>query len=102
MRCTDCGFYECALRTPLGGCLNGEKVEHQQIITTPDTRPFDLGNGPWDKGYQPSGIQDPIKEAAIELVTAVEKYVEPKPGDAYCSRNEVLLAKNELKKRLAE
>ena len=60
----------------------------------------ELPHGPFEKGYQPSGIQDPIKEAALDLVDAVERYVEPKPGDAYCSRNEVLLAKNKLKKLL--
>lgn len=62
MRCADCGFYECAIRTPLGGCPNGEKSEHTQIINTPDTRPYDLGHGPFEKDYPPSGITiDPNK-----------------------------------------
>ena len=43
-----------------------------------------------------------LRPIAMALVDAVERYVEPKPGDAYCSRNEVLLAKNKLKKLLAE
>lgn len=41
-----------------------------------------------------------LQQAAKTLVSAVERYVEPKPGDTYCSRNEVLMAKNNLKKLL--
>lgn len=95
MRCADCGFYECALRTPLGGCPNGEKSEHSQIITTPDTRPYDLGHGTFENGYQPSGIQDPINEAALNLVDAVDRYTMGK-----CLRSELLIKNNELKKLL--
>lgn len=57
MRCTDCGFYECALRATLGGCPNGETAESLGIITTPNTRPHDLDHAPFEKGYQPSGIK---------------------------------------------
>lgn len=92
-----CGFYECSLRTPLGGCPNGEKSEHSQIITTPDTRPYDLGHGPWDKGYEPSGINptdfDGIKRAASDLVDAVERYMRQE-----CLRSELAMKKETLKK----
>lgn len=40
------------------------------------------------------------KDAALALVDAVEKYVAPKPGDKYCSRTEILNAKDNLKKLL--
>lgn len=69
----------------------------------------ELGNTPADKGYQPSGIQDPIKEAALnlvdaarELVQVVEGYVCPKKGDKYVFRNEVLAKCNKLKQLLDE
>lgn len=62
----------------------------------------ELGNTPADKGYQPSGVQDPIKEAALNLVEAVEGYVMPKKGDKYVFRNEVLAKCNELKKIINE
>lgn len=90
MRCTDCGLYECCMRTPLGGCPNGEKTEPSRIYTTPNT-----GHGPWEKDYQPSGIQDPIKEAALALVDAVERYTMGK-----CLRSELLNTKESLKKIL--
>lgn len=37
MRCSECGLYECCMRSPLGGCPNGEKVEQAEIITTTHT-----------------------------------------------------------------
>lgn len=74
----------------------------------------DLPLGPWEKGYQPSGIipTDEIQEqremlldhiqemmdAASALVEAVERYVCPKKGDKYCSRGEVLAKLAQLKK----
>lgn len=48
------------------------------------------------------GRDTELQQAASNLVDAVEKYVEPKPGDTYCSRNEVLMAKNKLKKLISE
>lgn len=53
----------------------------------------ELGNTPADKGYQPSGIQDPIKEAALNLVDAVERYMRQE-----CLRSELLNTKEHLKK----
>lgn len=37
-----------------------------------------------------------IKEAARDFSELVGRYVEPKKGDTYCSRNEVLRGRNEL------
>lgn len=36
--------------------------------------------------------------AAQDLVDAVERYVEPKPGQEFVHRSEILLKKNALKK----
>ena len=99
MRCADCGFYECAMRSPLGGCPNGTAGEHAVIITAPNTNPYNLGNGPWNKGYQPSGIQDPIRAAASDLVDAVERYTKPEKG-RFCHRSELLNIKDRLKELL--
>lgn len=38
--------------------------------------------------------------AAAALVDAVERYVEPKPGDAHVLRSELLNIKNEVKRIL--
>lgn len=40
------------------------------------------------------------KAAAAALVDAVERYVEPKPGDAHVLRSELLNIKNEVKAKL--
>lgn len=80
----------------MGGCPNGEKVERVEIITMPDSG---LPNGPWDKGYQPSGIQDPVKAAALALMDAVERYVCPKKGE-FCHRTELLNKVRKLKELL--
>lgn len=119
MRCADCGFYECCMRTPLGGCPNGEKADPSRIYTTPNT-----GHGPWEKDYQPSGVPTKcelelekkrisvydlgrggvgimqteykkLSEAALALVDAVERYTMGK-----CLRSELLIKNNELKKLL--
>jgi hypothetical protein len=77
------------LRTPLGGCPNGEKAEPGQIFTAPDTRPWVIA---------PKGIDVlAITSAAKDLVDAVERYVEPKPGQEFVHRSEILLKKNALK-----
>lgn len=68
MRCADCGLYECVLRSPLGGCPNGEAVGQTVIITAPDTKPYNLGNGPWDKGYEPADAMKLLEEK-IKLVS---------------------------------
>ena len=102
MRCAECGLYECCMRTQLGGCPNGEKAEKVVVITAPNTGPVSLPNGSWDKGYKPSGVQDPIRAAALDLVEAVEGYVCPKKGDKYVFRGEVLAKCNELKQLLNE
>ena len=97
MRCADCGLYECMLRSPLGGCSNGTAGEHAVIITAPNTNPCNLGNGPWNKGYQPSGIQDPVRAAAYDLVDAVERYMRQE-----CLRSELMMKKETLKSLLHE
>lgn len=56
----------------------------------------ELPHGPFEKGYQLSGIQDPIKEAALNLVDAVDRYTMGK-----CLRSELLIKNNELKKLIS-
>ena len=41
-----------------------------------------------------------IKGGAQALIDAVQRYVEPKKGDAYCSRTEILRLRDELKRLL--
>lgn len=62
MRCADCGLYECAMRSPLGGCPNGTAGEQTVIITAPDSKPVNLGNGPWDKDYKPADAMKLLEE----------------------------------------
>lgn len=126
MRCAECGLYECCMRTPLGGCPNGEKAEPVQIFTAPDTKPWVidpnklppkeqclddeqvkmmeaivfLTNHGWTC-ITPDGIDVvALKSAAQDLVDAVERYVEPRPGQEFVHRSEVLLKKNALKELL--
>lgn len=124
MRCAECGLYECCLRTPLGGCPNGEKAEPVQILTAPDTRPWVVNPNRLPPQEQclndeqvkmmeaivlltthgwtcvaPKGIDVlTIISAAKNLVDAVERYIEPKPGQEFVHRSEILAKKNELKK----
>lgn len=120
MRCAECGLYECCMRTPLGGCPYGEKVDPAEIITTTNTGPVSLPNGPWDKGYEPADIVrknaeppvsreeferrkkvwkaherivlEPFLEAAQDLVDAVERYTRQE-----CLRSELMMKKDKLK-----
>lgn len=105
MRCADCGLYECAIRTALGGCPNGV-------------------NGPLNKGYEPADamklLEEKIKlvsekgtfdgidvdeylaeirghdtklyKAASDLVDAVESYMRQE-----CLRSELAMKKEKLK-----
>lgn len=41
-----------------------------------------------------------LNKSAAALVNAVERYVEPKPGDAHVLRSELLNIKNEVKRIL--
>lgn len=45
-------------------------------------------------------VLEPFLEAAQGLVDAVERYVEPKSGQEFVHRSEILLKKNALKKLL--
>ena len=40
---------------------------------------------------------DPITAATLEFIDAVSRYVEPKKGDTYCNRGEVLRKRDKLK-----
>lgn len=126
MRCAECGLYECCMRTPLGGCPYGEKAEPVQIFTASNTRPWVVNPNrlpPQEQGLNdeqvkmmeaivfltahgwtciaPKGIDIlTITSAAKDLVDAVERYVEPKPGQEFVHRSEILLKKNALKKLL--
>lgn len=94
MRCEQCHNQICMYRRTAGECVfDGQTSE---IHITPNSGFF-----PFEKDYPPSGIQDPIKKAALALVDAVERYVAPKPGDKYCSRTEILNAKDNLKKLIS-
>ena len=126
MRCAECGYYECCLRTPLGGCPNGEKAESVESITTTNTNHFPPGLWwTWrdpDKAAEivrenaeppvprekferrkkvwkahEKAVLEPFLETAKDLVDAVERYVEPKPGQEFVHRSEILLKKNALK-----
>lgn len=120
MRCADCGLYECCMRTPLGGCPNGEKADPSRIYTTPNT-----DHGPFERGNQPSGMlpideilascpigaepdsylhgyingytdappEDAFFDAALALVDAVERYMRQE-----CLRSELANIKDNLKK----
>lgn len=122
MRCAECGYYECCLRTPLGGCPHGEKAERVEIITTTNTTvaaPVNVdaamksieekikkATKTWEgvdvDRYldEVRGVDVDLIDAAKDLVDAVERYVEPKPGQEFVHRSEILLKKNALKKLL--
>ena len=97
MRCADCGLYECVLRSPMGGCPNGEKEAKVVIFTSPDTKPHNLG---LDGIEMIARDYMNLKQAASDLVDTVEKYINPKKGDKYVFRNEVLAKVKELKEIL--
>ena len=40
---------------------------------------------------------EPVLSAASDLVSAGERYVQPKPGDEHCLRSELLNTKDNLK-----
>ena len=128
MRCAECGLYECSLRTPSGGCPNGEKTEMVEIIPSPNTGPWVidpnklppkeqslndeqvtvmeaivfLTNRGWTC-ITPDGIDVlALKNSAQDLVEAVEGYIAPKKGDKYVFRNEVLDKCNKVKKLLGK
>ena len=117
MRCAECGLYECCMRTPLGGCPYGEKVDPVEIITTTNTTvaaPVNVdaamksleekikkATKTWE-GVDADRYLDEVRgvdvdliDAATDLVDAVERYV--KQG---CLRSELLNKKNALKKLL--
>ena len=106
MRCAECGLYECCLRTPLGGCPNGETTaKFLGRITTPNSSPYDHGMiSVYDLGRGGIGIIEAeykkLADASKALVDAVEGYVMPKKGDKYVFRNEVLARCKELKELL--
>lgn len=93
MRCEFCPNTYCTHRLTAGPChVMREEIE---IVNAPNTKPYNLGNGPWDKGYQPSGIQDPIRATAFDLVDAVERYMRQE-----CLRIELAMKKDKLKELL--
>lgn len=118
MRCAECGLYECALRSPMGGCPNGETAKSLGIITTPNTSPHEKADEKTDdhakldeaitylttRGWTcivPEGVDAvALYYAARSLVEAVEGYIMPKKGDKYVFRNEVLARCKELKELL--
>lgn len=56
MKCSECMYYECALRSPMGGCPT-------------------LENGPWNKDYQPSGFSK-AEEAAKEYSKSLDAEIQ--------------------------
>jgi hypothetical protein len=119
MRCAECGLYECCMRTPLGGCPNGEKAEPMEIATTTNTTVAAFVNvdaamkslkekikkatHTWQEVdverylAEVRGVNVDLIDAAQDLVDAVERYVEPKPGQEFVHWSEILLKKNALK-----
>jgi len=60
------------------------------------------GDG-YDEGYKTAKINlgwRSVIDAANTLIDCVERYVEPKPGQDFVHRSEILEKKNELKKLL--
>lgn len=95
MRCAECELYECCMRTPLGGCPSGEKVEPEKIIITPNTAPMSI----YDLGRAGVGIVEAqykqLADAASDLVDAVERYMRQE-----CLRSELAMKKEKLKELL--
>ena len=85
MRCGNCPTTFCQYRRTDGECVFNS-----------------LPNSPLDSGYEPSGIQDPIRAAAQDLAEAVDGYIAPKKGDKYVFRGEVLEKCNKVKKLLGK
>lgn len=105
MRCADC-ILECVGRSPLGGCPNGERSSQpagsetrEEIAERIAEAVAYLKSHGWVSVESSPDLE--IKNAASALVDAVERYVAPKPGDKYCSRTEILNAKENLKKLIS-
>jgi len=110
MRCAECGYYECCMRTSLGGCTGWNYLERIKEKYKTEIEKYDKRQNDMEKAIKailflterswsciaPGGI-DPIalKKAASDLADAVERYV--KQG---CLRSELLNKKNALKKLL--
>lgn len=122
MRCEDCHTTFCQYRRTVGEC-----VHDATLFTTPDTRPYDLGHGPFEKGYQPADAMKALDEKIKKVSERgtwdgvdVDKYMAELRGrdtelqqaasnlvdavDRYtmgkCLRSELLNKNNELKKLL--
>ena len=120
MNCFECRL-PCELSNPLGYCLqekeydeeavkNIEKATHEVI--TKQVKPIVedalrdkrvredcstcSANCPLYDGCYVGNIH----KSATNLVDAVERYVEPKPGQEFVHRSEILLKKNALKELL--
>ena len=110
------------MRTPLGECPNGEKADPAEIITTTNMtvdafvnvdaamkslkEKIKKATKTWEgvdvDRYlaEVRGVNVDLIDAAQDLVDAVERYVEPRPGQEFVHRSEILLKKNALKKLL--
>lgn len=108
MRCGICPVTFCQYRRTDGDCyvswdkgyepadstkeqyLNDEQVKMMEAIVFLTTHGWTC--------ITPDGIDVvALKTAAQDLVDAVERYVEPKPGQEFVHRSEILLKKNALK-----
>ena len=119
MKCRDCDDLFCLNRNDNGECememifVKHGTPEYEQMLRDEESRrskiseEVDVGKAVsflCSKGWAcvaPGGI-DPValRKAASDLVDAVERYVEPKPGVPYMHRTTLLGVKNDLKKLL--
>lgn len=78
-------------------CLEAARKEGRYYVQMKES--VNLGHGPWEQGYQPSGVNptefDGIRTAALALVDAMERYTR---GE--CLRSELLNIKETLKTKL--
>ena len=85
MMCSECRYYECIRRTPLGGCE--QSAPGLPIIEEKSIYDFGLaGIGIMEAEYQK------LSDAAQALVDAVERYVKQR-----CLRSELLMKTKALK-----
>jgi hypothetical protein len=103
MNCFNCTT-PCELSNPFGFCIKDETFEGLADVVRKNSEPpvsrekFERRKKVW-RAHE-KAVLEPFLSAAQDLVDAVERYVEPKPGQEFVHRSEILLKKNALKKLL--
>lgn len=110
MRCGICPVTFCQYRRTDGECLDpyetrwGDHVENlEEFVKKHAESPISGEKIEFEKKVwkaHEKAVLEPFLAAAKDLVDAVERYVEPKPGQEFVHRSEILLKKNALKKLL--